>query len=143
MGTGNKDIRFIVPAVPVSQPRGRAIRVNGRTIVVSAFRDSPAATFKATCKLAASAAHSGPPIEGPLGLTLIFVFPRLKGNTDSGRRPYIGRKDMDNLCKSVLDSLNKLIWKDDRQIVHLMCSKAEAAMDEQPHVEVVLWKDGL
>lgn len=43
------------------------------------------------------------------------------------------KKDIDNLCKTVLDALNKIFYKDDSQIVKLYASKRYA---ENPRVEI-------
>jgi len=141
-----KDIHFIVPAVPVAQPRARSFNKGPwASRIVSAQRDDPVQAFKATCSLAAAEAYRGPPLEGPLGLSLIFVFPRLTAHKKlhPGRHSYIGKKDVDNICKAVMDSLNKRCWNDDRQITELRAVKVVAAVDEQPHVSVTIWKGSL
>jgi Holliday junction resolvase RusA-like endonuclease len=139
------DIRFEVPAIPVAQPRPRAFSVGQfRSRIVSAPAGHPVNAFKASCRLAASVAYSGAPLEGPLALTLIFVLPRPASKRwkkrAMPREPHTSRPDTDNLVKSIKDSLTKLIWNDDSQIYDLRACKVIAAGDEQPHVEVVIWK---
>ena len=44
------------------------------------------------------------------------------------------KKDLDNLCKSVLDGMNKIVYEDDGQIVALHCTKYYG----EPFVEVLI-----
>ena len=44
------------------------------------------------------------------------------------------KNDLDNLCKSVLDGMNKIVYKDDCQIVSLHCTKFYG----DPFVEVLI-----
>lgn len=128
-----------IPAVPVAQPRQRHAVMGGsvRSYMPSSH---PIAAFKASVRLAASQAYSGPPMDGPLMVSLTFVFPRPKGMVWKRRempRAYkVVRPDADNLAKSVLDSLNGLLWFDDSQVVDLRVRKYVAAGDEAAHVEM-------
>ena len=45
------------------------------------------------------------------------------------------KPDLDNIAKSILDSLNGIAWQDDSQIVNIWISKH---YDEEPHTEVTL-----
>ncbi len=47
------------------------------------------------------------------------------------------RVDLDNLAKGVLDGLNQIVYKDDRQVYRLWLSKHPANGQEQ--VEVTVW----
>lgn len=139
-----QDIRFTVPAIPIAQPRPRAFSVGPfRSRIVSAPAGHPVKTFKASCRMAAQEAYSGPPLEGPLALSLIFVMPRPANKRwkkrPMPRMPHTCKPDADNLVKSFKDALNKIMWNDDSQIYELRCVKTIAAGDEQPHVEVVIW----
>jgi Holliday junction resolvase RusA-like endonuclease len=104
----------------------------------------PVAAFKATCRLAAQMAYSGPPLDCPLSVRLVFVMPRpsaLQWKTrPMPRLPHAKKPDVDNLTKSVLDALTGLLWLDDAQIAACSIEKWIAAGDEQPHVEVEVSK---
>lgn len=132
-------IHIHIPAVPVAQPRQRHA-VMGGSVRSYMLNTHPIAAFKASVRLAASQAYSGPPMDGPLIVSLVFVFPRPKGMVWKRRempRAYkVGRPDADNLAKSVLDSLNGLLWIDDSQVVDLRVRKYVAAGDEAAHVEM-------
>jgi len=73
------------------------------------------------------------PIDGPLCLWLICVFPRPKAHFGTGRNAgvlkesapfwYVSTPDCDNVAKFVGDALNGIFWSDDRRLV-------EVAVDE-------------
>ena len=129
-------VKFTVPAVPVAQPRARATTVNGQARMYEAKKSHAIHDFKASVRLAASQAYSGPPIEGPLQATLCFVF-----QSKSKQRRYKATKpDTDNLAKGLLDSLNGLLYRDDGQVVRLHVEKWHASKDEQPHVEASFYR---
>lgn len=128
-------IEILIPAVPVAQPRCKAARIGGFTRV---YTPKTADTFKALVALAASQVHKGAPLDGNLRAVIRFVFPRPKTkqykNKPMPREYYQGKKDIDNLQKSVFDALNGILWIDDRQIVAIEASKTIASGEEQPHV---------
>lgn len=136
-------ISFVVPCVPVAQPRQRHFihRQTGR--LCNAVKAAhPIHAFKASVRLAAQTAYSGPPLEGCLRLGVTFVFPRplrlCRKKDPLGRIPFDAKPDADNLLKGLCDSLNELTWKDDRQICAALVVKEYAAIGEQPHVAVTI-----
>lgn len=138
-------IRFSVPAVPIAQPRQRhAIRGSGENQFVSNYTPAkhPVTLFKATVKLAFREAYQGPPLEGPLRLKAVFVFPRPKNmlwrKRDMPRAPHAKKPDLDNCLKSLKDALGKLAWNDDAQVSRVVACKHIAAGDEAAHVVVVI-----
>lgn len=138
------DIRIHIPAVPVAQPRPRSVRINGKTMTVSNPIGHPVTAFKATCRLAASQAYSGPPLDGPIGLSMIFVLPRptnmIWKKQPMPRVPRHQTPDFDNLAKSCTDALTGLLWNNDSQLYDVKIVKVIAAGDEQPHVELTVWR---
>lgn len=148
-------ISIHIPAVPVSQPRPRATLAHGgkgaRMHEVTHIKRSdgtrvphPIAAFKATCRLAAQQAYSGPPLDCPLSVRLTFVMPRptalLWKTRPMPRVMHAKKPDVDNLAKSVFDALTGLLWLDDAQIAACSIEKWIAAGDEQPHVVVEVSK---
>jgi Holliday junction resolvase RusA-like endonuclease len=136
-------ISFTVHSIPVAQPRQRhAIRGRGPGAFVANYTpsDHPVNAFKAHCRLAASQAYQGPPLDEPLRLSITAIFPRPKNKIWKNRpmpREYKGSKpDFDNVGKSVCDALNELVWRDDSLIVSAKVEKVIAAGDEQPKVEI-------
>lgn len=141
------EIRIIVPAVPVAQPRQRhAIRGNGSKAFVSNYTPSkhPVQAFKATVRMASREVYAGPPLEGPLRVDCVFVLPRpLNKRWKTRAMPryhHTGRKDLDNLAKSIYDALTGTLWFDDGQIAKANCVKVVASGDEQPHVEITVFR---
>ena len=60
--------------------------------------------------------------EGPIGVNIIFTMPIPPSWSQKKQREAVGRyhtntPDIDNLIKGVFDSLNKVVWKDDKQLV--------------------------
>jgi len=135
-------ISFTVHANPIAQPRPRAFSTSGRPRIVSAPSRHPVIDFKASCRLAASVAYDGPPLDCAVSVRIGFVMPRPKYKIWKTKpmpsEPHDKKPDLDNLAKAVLDSLNALIWRDDSLISDLFVSKRIAAGDEQPHVSVVI-----
>ena len=105
---------------------------------------SPVNEFKAMLKYAASQAFSGPPLAGPLSVSITFVFPRPTNcvwkTKPMTRLPHVKKPDIDNLAKAVLDSLNNIVWRDDAQIYAGTFRKVIASGDESPHVLVEVWQ---
>ncbi len=56
----------------------------------------------------------------PVSLDIQFLFPNKK-QTWLGCK--ISKPDIDNLIKSVLDGLNKIVYNDDRQVYKIIASK--------------------
>ena len=116
-------ITFTVPAVPTAQPRQRhrIITSGGRAFAhnYTPAKD-PVNSFKAAVQLAASQVYQGPPLDGPLRMEVVFVFPRPKGmiwkKKPMPREWHTPKPDRDNLMKSLQDALNKLVFQDDSQI---------------------------
>lgn len=136
------DISFTIPAVPVAQPRQRSAVRGGHAVNYTPTKH-PVTAFKATCKMALRDAYQGPPLTGSLTVQICFVMPRpqrlnAKKFSPWGQREHVQTPDVDNLCKSVFDSLNELAYVDDSQISELLASKVHAAKDEAPHVRVVI-----
>lgn len=134
-------ITIHIPAVPVAQPRQRhrIAKKGGKQFVVNYTPGKdPSRDFKAITRMAAHQVFQGPPLEGPLRVDMLFVFPRTKGQQWK-RKPmprirHAKTPDFDNLIKSTADSLKGLVWIDDAQICDGRIEKWIAAGDEQPHV---------
>lgn len=142
-------ISFVIPAVPVAQPRPRAssfggkVRVHEVSSIVNADgtrKPHPIAAFKATARQSLKSSYDGPPLQGDLSLDLCFVMPRPQSmrwkTKPMPRVPHCVKPDLDNLVKAVLDALNALAFNDDSQISEVTMRKVVASGDEQPHVEV-------
>ncbi len=141
----NNSIHFKVPAVPVAQPRQRhRIQTTGAGSFVRNYTPTKHKVndFKATARMAAAAVHSGPPLIGPLKMTIVFVFPRPKAliwkTKPMPRIPHSAKPDRDNCEKALLDALKGTLFVDDAQVCDGPVQKFYAAGDEQPHVSVTV-----
>jgi Holliday junction resolvase RusA-like endonuclease len=145
-------IRIHVPAIPVAQPRARAGFRHGHVSVYTPDtigegenkRAHPIHAFKATVRMAARDAYSGPPLTGPLRVDAFFVFPRQKSKTwktkPMPRYWHTEKPDLDNVLKGALDALRGLMWIDDTQVCAGDIQKWRAAGDEQPHCVITISK---
>jgi len=136
-------IEFVVPAVPVAQPRQRhrVAVFNGHTVAQNYTpTKAPVNAYKAAVQVACAAVYQGAPLDGRLHAEFVFVFPRPQGmrwkKKPMPRAPMIGKPDLDNLIKATTDALNGLAFVDDARLCCTRATKWIASADEQPHVEV-------
>lgn len=139
------DLSVFVEGVPIGQPRPRAFaRKFGNKYSARVYDPGQAEHWKS--QIAAELREYRPehPIERPVSLGLHFRMPRCKGHFGSGRNAgvlkgsapahHIGKPDLDNLCKAVMDAMTTLgFWRDDSQIVQLDASKEYG---DQPGVHI-------
>ena len=121
-------------------PDGFSLTVFGEPLSLARHRSTKAGvtynpSMKAQRSFLESCQHLIPttPLVGPLSATLSFHFKRPKAHYRSHQKElilkegsdvyHIKRKDIDNLVKFVLDSLNKIAYLDDSQIAVLQCIK--------------------
>lgn len=131
-------LTFYVPGRPVPTARPRVLR-SGRTYTPTRSTDAQRLVGEA-----ALAAGGGKrplfPVE-PLSVAISAVFPYAKGTAKKRIEPgwvFMGvRPDADNLCKTVLDGCNGVVWADDAQVVELVVRKFRSgAGDEGFYVEI-------
>lgn len=145
-----KPISITVPIVPVAQPRPRATVRNGHAAVYSPQTAGkkgerlphPVVEFKSQIRAAFAAAYQGPPVDGPLAVYCMFVFPR-PASMRWKRKPmprdwHVAKPDRDNLDKAVLDALNGLSWHDDSQVAYGIVCKCIASGNEQPKAKILI-----
>jgi Holliday junction resolvase RusA-like endonuclease len=142
-------IEFTVYSVPVAQPRQsqRIVKPKAGPAFVTNYmkRDAPVQEYKYQLKQTAREHMHGEPLwEGPLGMNIEIYLPRPKimdGKKWPGGRVYhSGKKDIDNLFKSVADALTGIVYRDDGQICHVRIEKFYHERDKMPRVYVRIWK---
>ena len=82
------------------------------------------------------------PITGAFGIQIKAVFEPAKSVSRKRRaqmlmgyeKPTI-KPDADNICKAVLDALNKVAFEDDKNCVAINCTKTYG---EEEHLEIIL-----
>lgn len=132
------EIEFAVFGVPIPLQRHRV----SRGVIFNPSRKEQLA-FSAS-----SRRYIEKPFDGPVEATLLFYFPRPKSHYGTGRNKdilkdnspiwFTKRKDLDNLIKFVLDSLNGQAYFDDSQIVSIHAYKFYTC--EEPRVQIRLRK---
>lgn len=134
-------IHFTVLGEPVAQGRPRATTINGH---VRMYDPKKSRNFKQYVRLTASQHAPEKLLEGPLKMKVVVYRPSLKSfskkkakQAEEGTLRPTTRPDVDNYVKGIKDALNKVIWKDDSQVVDLSVSKFYS---EKPRVEVTVEK---
>ncbi|OPZ75568.1 MAG: Crossover junction endodeoxyribonuclease RusA [Actinobacteria bacterium ADurb.Bin444] len=120
-----------IPGIPA--PQGSKRHVGGGRMIESSkavrpYRDS-------IMTIARDAGwHTDPILTGPVRVNIIFRMPRPASHYGTGRNAgklknnapiyHDKTKDVDKLCRSVLDALTQAgVWKDDGQVAHLSAIK--------------------
>lgn len=134
-----------IPGAPVAKGRARSFIRNGR---IGHHTPEKTANYESIVALAASQAMGVADAEllsGPLAMSFeaVFAIPKSwskKRVAANDTRPeYVTKKpDLDNLCKSLADGMNGVVYGDDSQIGEFhMCRKVYGA---KPGVVVKVWE---
>lgn len=136
-------IAFTVPGEPVAKGRAKFAR---RGSFVATYTPEKTARYENLVKLAAEAAMIATRysvLEGPLELRVFAV--RSIPASWSGKKQRLAqagelipttKPDLDNIVKAVKDACNKVVWRDDSQVVDLVAKKRYGTA---PRVEVEIW----
>ena len=129
-------ITIELAGTPIGKGRPRFIRSTGH-----AYTPEKTRNYETNLRLAAQDAMGGAePLSGPLRVTVEARFPvpaswsrkkreaALAASFVSRERLYPAcRPDADNICKTVGDALNEIVFHDDKQIIDLRVIKAYSA----------------
>ena len=131
-------ISFKVRGQPVPKARPRLAR-SGR-----AYTPAKTKAYQKRISDHVSQYWIGPPCASAIAVEIVAVFQRPKSmnrKKDTRKRIiHTKRGDADNVAKSVLDSLNGLVWVDDCQVFDLSIVKMYAAKSEGPSIDVKVYK---
>ena len=117
-------ISFEIEGIPVPKGRSRSTR--------SGHHYTPAKTraYEQLVALRAREAMRGPPLEGPLQVSIWFFMPipaswshAKHDRAHSGLIKHTVKPDLSNLAKSIEDGMNGFVYRDDSQIVALHLGK--------------------
>lgn len=141
------EIKIFVPGIPATagSKTGFYNKKLGRVIMAPANkRQKPWMSHVQACALDH---YSGPPITGPVALTLIFSMPRPKSHFGTGKNAeklkeaspqyHTKKPDLTKLLRAVEDALTGIMWKDDSQVCEFSCLK-EYVENGYPGVEVTI-----
>lgn len=85
------------------------------------------------------------PHPGPVRMVMLFINHRPKRlyrkKDPDGRVPCPNFPDWDNTGKTISDSLNGVVYKDDKQIYDCHVIQMYSAKGEDPHIEISIWED--
>lgn len=135
-------IDFFVPSPIVGKGRPRLCRRSGRI-----FTPKKTKEYEKRCKIEAQQAmdkKSLEPLSGAVGVYMIVAYP-----TPASRKSEQGQwcttgpskySDLDNILKSILDAMNKVVYVDDCVVCALKCTKRFAAAGEAPGVYVQVYE---
>lgn len=132
--TGQFCCSFFVPGIPKAQPRARSFVLRGRggkpildkngQPIIRVHEAGTAEHWKSQVAQAAKDFVPMPPLQGPLRVSIEFIFPRPKAHfrANGELKPnaphwHTIKPDTDNLKKAVYDALTTIgMWSDDSQI---------------------------
>ncbi|MDG5470533.1 RusA family crossover junction endodeoxyribonuclease [Jeotgalibacillus sp. ET6] len=130
-------IEYEILGEPVAQGRPRASTVNGYVQMIDPTKSR---NYKEYVRLVASQYALSEPLEGPLKIRVNVYRPLLKNFSkkkaaaaEAGLLRPTTKPDIDNLVKGVKDACNKVLWRDDSQVVELKASKFYSS---RPRVEI-------
>lgn len=122
-----------IPGNPIAQKRPRFAR-RGKFVTTYSEQETEAGKFFLIAR-----EQVKEKLSGPLKVLIFFNFARPKSHYGTGKNQgklkdgapvYYSGKDIDNLCKFVLDCLNGLAWDDDSQIVDIGAIKSYGDIPE-------------
>lgn len=124
-------LTFSISGTPVAKGRPRA---TARGAFATVYTDGKTRAYeKAVAAVGRAVMGTKAPYEGPLTAQIRFRFEppksmskRARAALLNGEAAYTGTKDVDNLTKAILDGLNKVVFRDDVQIVRLLTTKVAA-----------------
>jgi len=136
-------LRLTIPGTPTAKGRPRFARATGRAFTPAKTRRAEETFAGRVAAAVAASSWQRPEGKPALGLRALFVLPvpaswsKRKREAALACETYpVGRPDVDNLVKLVVDACNGLLWDDDAQIVTMTTSKVYG---DSPRVEV--WVD--
>ncbi len=136
---------FPVYGEPKPQPRARACRRGSHAGV---YDPGTSDGWKSQIAIAARAFLPPAPIDGPVKLDVVFVFPRpgrlLRKKDPDGRILHTAKPDRDNLDKAVMDALTAIgMWRDDALVCAGSPEKFYAARGEPSgaHIQISVFKE--
>lgn len=133
----NEPIVIELVGLPQGKGRPRFVRRTG-----IAFTPEKTRGYEAALRLSAQEAMAGrPPVDGPVMVSIEASFPvpaswsrKKRDAALAGRVAHQTKPDVDNIIKNV-DSLNEVVWKDDKQIVSATVHKNYSA---KPRLKIAI-----
>ena len=122
-----KEVEFTVYGEPKGKGRPRFSKTK---YGVRTFTPADTRNYEAFVKISYINEVGSVKLNGAISADITGVFPIPKSVSkkqrilmEQGKIPYTKKIDIDNLCKSILDSVNGIAYDDDKQIVELTAHK--------------------
>ena len=120
-------LEFAIPIKPQGKARHRTrVVMIGRKPVPMQYADPKAKAHEQAIRDAVIAQYKGDPLDGPL---IVSIYAWIKKPKSSKFAYPTIKPDADNIAKAVLDSLNGILWHDDKQVCQLTIHKVYADRD--------------
>lgn len=134
-------VKFSVLGEPMVKKRPRASMRNGHAVV---YTPKDTVNYENLVRYTYQS-EVGKKLEGAIEMTVKAYFPIPKSVSKKQRAimatetyPCLKHKDIDNVCKIIMDSILKIAYDDDKQVYKLT---GEKYYSENPRVEVELRND--
>ena len=130
----------VIPGAPIGKGRPRATKMGNH---VRLYTPKRTADWERSSALIKKNEWRSAPLDNICSVSIIAVFPRpkrlLRKKDPEHRMWHSSKPDIDNVCKSVLDSMVMAgVIRDDTQVVILTAKSVYASKSEGPCVEVRL-----
>lgn len=131
-------IEFKVEGPPIGKGRPKAVRMGN---AVRMYTPKKTAEYETDIAFeAVKVMGDAKPVETPVSVGVLAYYPipaswskkRQQAAYEGALIP--GKPDLDNVLKAVLDALNGVFYKDDKQVVRMVCSKRYCK-----HPRLVVW----
>lgn len=113
---------------PKSCSRPRFSRKSGRAYHEPAYK-----TYRADLEAVLRSKWEGPPLEGPLVVTVLCYVKAPK----KSKLPF-PKPDVDNYVKGVMDAMNEIVFVDDWQVKRVECEKAWAPEGDPGRIHILI-----
>ena len=130
-------IKLTIYGEPIAQGRPRFSTVHGRAMAYDPLKSK---RYKRDIAIAVKEQYKGPPLDGPIELTLRVYRSIPKSLTKAQRLAALSgllrpakKPDGSNYQKGIEDALNGLLWRDDGQIVK---ATVEKWYSDNPRIEI-------
>ena len=130
----------VIPGAPIGKGRPRATKMGNH---VRLYTPKRTADWERSSALIMKNEWRSAPLDNICSVSIIAVFPRpkrlLRKKDPEHRLWHSSKPDIDNVCKSAMDSLVMAgVLRDDTQVVFLTARSVYASKSEGPCVEVRL-----
>lgn len=125
-GDAGGGVSLVLPLPPSVNSYWRSVPAT-RNRIARVLISEQGRRFKAACRRAA-AAQCAKPLAGDVSIRCVVYFKDR-------------RRDLDNVLKPLLDALNGVVYRDDRQVAHLEFTKALDARRPRVEMAVAVWSD--